>query len=183
MVWNAVSHDMGDGSRETFTRGVFGPRPSTLVVGIDHDTTQTLAATWDGTLDLEIDTRGLRYSFEVEGEDARRVAEEIRTGRCRGSSFTFTATAGVDDCWTTEADGTRLRTVHTATLGHITPCRRPAYPQTHVRLDERTARPPFVSTPAAAAARRQYEQTAARLDLDKLRRAHPLGALEVRDCA
>lgn len=190
MVWNAVSHPMGDGSRETFTRGVFGGSglDNVRMVGIDHDATQTLAATWDGTLDLEVDGRGLHYSFDVAGEEGRRVAEEIRAGRCRGSSFTFDHRPGLDDCWTTEADGSRLLNVHTATLGHICPCTRPAYPQTSVRVKETPVAALFTPPTAAqqqriAAARRQSEQTMARLNLDRLARVHPRGAAEVRDCA
>lgn len=132
-----------------------------------------------------MNARGLRYGFEVVGAEGRRVAEEIRSGRCRHSSFTFVCDPDVDVYWSRTADGTPLRTVVCASLGHISVCTRPAYRQTHVRVKERPAAAvsSFVSTPAAAAARRQYEQTAASLELDKLRRAHPRGALEVRDCA
>lgn len=61
---------------------------------LEHDSVLgELGRTWDGTLRLEVDRKGLRYEITPRdngpGDVVLFVADLIRRGRCRGSSFSF----------------------------------------------------------------------------------------------
>lgn len=89
-----------------------------------------------GTLSLEIDETGLKYTFEAPktalGDE---VLEGIRRGDISTSSFAFTVGA---DNWSKKDDGTYLRTIQSiGELFDVSPVYRAAYDATSVQVDTR----------------------------------------------
>ena len=85
----------------------------------------------EGTLQLTIDERGLRYDFDApETTWGNDVLELVRRGALRGSSFAFTAD---DVVYSQLPDGTRLRRVRKLSgLYDVSIVVDPAYTQTSV---------------------------------------------------
>lgn len=85
----------------------------------------------EGTLQLTIDERGLRYDFDApETTWGNDVLELVRRGDLRGSSFAFTAD---DVAYSQRPDGTRLRRVRKLSgLYDVSIVVEPAYTQTSV---------------------------------------------------
>lgn len=91
-----------------------------------------------GSLTLEIDERGLKYSFDAPNT---ALGDELLEGLKRGditvSSFAFTVADG-GDSWTKRADGTYLRTINSiGELFDVSPVYRAAYDATSVKVDSR----------------------------------------------
>lgn len=89
-----------------------------------------------GSLKLEIDERGLKYTFDAPmtalGDE---LLEGIRRGDISTSSFCFTTEA---DSWSKQADGTYLRTINKISeLFDVSPVYRAAYDATSVQVDSR----------------------------------------------
>ena len=76
---------------------------------INHDASLILARSTSGTLDLTVDEKGLRYSFEIpETSYGKDLAINLKNGNLNQSSFAFTV--GSDD-WTTDDNGNDIRTI------------------------------------------------------------------------
>jgi len=76
---------------------------------INHDASLILARSTAGTLDLSVDEKGLRYSFQIpETSYGKDLAINMKNGNLNQSSFAFTV--GSDD-WTTDEDGNDIRTI------------------------------------------------------------------------
>lgn len=85
----------------------------------------------NGSLTLQLDTKGLRYEFEAPktalGDE---LLENIRRGEVDQSSFAFTVEK---DTWEKKSDGTLKRTVHKiARLYDVSPVYNGAYSATSV---------------------------------------------------
>lgn len=96
------------------------------------------------SLTLEVDTKGLRYSFDAPktalGDE---LLENLRRGEVTESSFAFTV---AEDVWENKADGTKKRTIRKIEkLYDVSPVYSGAYSKTSVytrgadELDERRA--------------------------------------------
>lgn len=85
----------------------------------------------EGTLQLTIDERGLRYDFDApETTWGNDVLELVKRGDLRGSSFAFTAD---DVAYSQRPDGTRIRRVRKLSgLYDVSVVADPAYTQTSV---------------------------------------------------
>ena len=91
-----------------------------------------------GSLTLEIDERGLKYTFDAPNT---ALGDELLEGLKRGditvSSFAFTVADG-GDSWIKKDDGTYLRTINTISeLFDVSPVYRAAYDATSVKVDSR----------------------------------------------
>jgi HK97 family phage prohead protease len=103
----------------------------------NHDANYPLAR-YPGTLKLNVDEVGLRYEFPVPDTSyGRDLAANIRAGIVRGSSFSFTVPSG-GDAWTTE-NGRSLRVISRIdSLLDVSPTTFPAYPDTDVKVAQRS---------------------------------------------
>ena len=90
----------------------------------------------EGSLVLEVDERGLKYTFEAPNTSlGDELLEGIRRGDISTSSFAFTVGK---DTWTKRNDGTYLRTINKISqLFDVSPVYRAAYDSTSVKVDTR----------------------------------------------
>lgn len=136
-VFSKFSQNLG-GFVELIAPGAFDDvlsRSGNNVAGlVNHDPNWLLATTDSGTLDLSADTVGLAYAMMLDAADpdAVRAAAKVRTGKMRGSSFSFTVSDGGDE-WSLTPQGFPLRTIRTFSgLYDVGPVTFPAYKQTEV---------------------------------------------------
>ena len=103
----------------------------------NHDANYPLAR-YPGTLKMSVDDVGLRYEFPVPDTSyGRDLAANIRAGIVRGSSFSFTVPSG-GDSWAVE-DGRSLRVINRIdSLLDVSPTTFPAYPDTDVKVAQRS---------------------------------------------
>jgi HK97 family phage prohead protease len=103
----------------------------------NHDANYPLAR-YPGTLSLKVDEIGLRYEFPVPDTSyGRDIAANIRAGIVRGSSFSFTVPSG-GDSWAVE-EGRSVRTIQRIdSLLDVSPTTFPAYPDTDVKVAQRS---------------------------------------------
>jgi len=101
----------------------------------NHDNNFVMASEKSGTLTLEIDERGLKYSFEVpaSGVFYDQVYAPIQRGDIDQSSFAFTLDwTGKNDHWE-NIDGTVVRTIlNIDAVYDVSPVTYPAYQDTSV---------------------------------------------------
>lgn len=121
---------------EVVLPGAFEGRLEDDVVALfNHDQNMPLARSRNGqgTLKLEVDEIGLRYSFTLgEQSYAKDLAESIKRGDVSGSSFGFIVR---DDEYERKSDGGYIRRIKSISrLADISPVLTPAYPQTSVKL-------------------------------------------------
>lgn len=90
----------------------------------------------EGSLRLEIDDKGLKYSFDAPNTAlGDELLEGIKRGDITTSSFCFTAD---QDNWEKLPDGTYLRTIiKISELFDVSPVYRAAYDATSVQVDSR----------------------------------------------
>ena len=146
IVFNQWSEVMYDNVARRFFREKIAPESVTddlinrsdIKAVIEHDRTRLLARRnkGKGTLKLEIDERGLRYTFDAPNtSDGDYAVEMVSRGDIDGSSFKFSAIQGKDDSWEKQADGIWERTIHNFRfLADVTITTDPAYSQTDVSV-------------------------------------------------
>ena len=90
----------------------------------------------EGSLVLEIDDKGLKYTFEAPNTSlGDELLEGIRRGDISTSSFAFTVEK---DTWSKRSDGSYLRTINKINqLFDVSPVYRAAYDSTSVKADVR----------------------------------------------
>lgn len=103
----------------------------------NHDANYPLAR-YPGTLKMSVDEVGLRYEFKVPNTTyGRDLAENIKAGIVRGSSFSFQIAPGGED-WSME-DGRSVRTVtRVGSLIDVGPVTFPAYPDADAKVAKRS---------------------------------------------
>ena len=89
-----------------------------------------------GSLTLEVDEKGLRYSFEAPNTSlGDELLEGLKRGDISASSFAFKVG---EDKWTKRNDGSYLRTINTIErMFDVSPVYRAAYDATTVSVDTR----------------------------------------------
>jgi HK97 family phage major capsid protein/HK97 family phage prohead protease len=133
----ALSEDLG-GFREKITPGAFDKsleNNADIRALWDHNTSQPLARTTNGSLKVSSDKRGLRVEIELpEGvsyaDDLRQL---VRSGVVNQMSFGFLVPPG-GDTWDKDEDGNALRTLNSIDLHEVSVVSIPAYPDTTVAL-------------------------------------------------
>jgi len=133
----ALSEDLG-GFREKISPGAFDKslesNPDIRALW-DHNTSQPLARTTNGSLKVSSDKRGLRVEIDLpEGvsyaDDLRQL---VRSGVVNQMSFGFLVPPG-GDAWYKDEDGNALRTLNRIDLHEVSVVSIPAYPDTTVAL-------------------------------------------------
>ena len=97
---------------------------------INHDESLILARSTSGTLQLSVDEKGLRYSFDIpETSYGKDLAINMKNGNINQSSFAFTIAENGDE-WSTDEDGNDIRTITKIDrLYDVSPVSFPAYQQ------------------------------------------------------
>ena len=136
-VFNSRSLDLG-GFQEIIAPGAFDGviERSDVKALLDHDPKRGILArsrNGQGSLQLSVDERGLRYEFDAPHTNlGDEVVEGLKRGDYSQSSFAFTVE---DETWTKEEDGTYLRTINKiGGLYDISIVANPAYTDTSVAL-------------------------------------------------
>lgn len=124
--FDRLSEDLG-GFRERTERGVFSRSldENDVVALWQHDQADPIGRMSNGLLDLEEDTRGLRFAIPGEAFSERQL-EKIKDGTVKSMSFGFTT---IEDRWE-KKDGENVRTLVDVDLMEVSPVTFPAYPTT-----------------------------------------------------
>lgn len=131
-VFGRYSQNLG-GFVEVIERGAFSDvvgRDATVAL-FNHDPDNLLGTIASGTLTIAEDDIGLRYSVALDPSDpdAQRVMAKARTGKLRGSSFSFSLGEDGDE-WTHTEQGFPLRRIRSAgvvSMPDVGPVTFPAY--------------------------------------------------------
>ena len=136
-VFNSRSLDLG-GFQEIIAPGAFDGviERSDVKALLDHNAERGILArsrNGKGSLSLELDERGLKYSFDAPHTNlGDEVVEGLKRGDYSQSSFAFTVES---ESWTKEADGSYLRTItKIGGLYDVSIVANPAYTDTSVAL-------------------------------------------------
>jgi HK97 family phage prohead protease len=110
-----------------FTRAL-KEQPHPVVALWNHDPNFVLGSTRSGTLAVNTDDEGMRYSVEVpETQLGRDLSTLIARGDVWGSSFAFVIG---EESWDKDEDGTALRSVVSVKgIYDVSPVLQPAYEQ------------------------------------------------------
>lgn len=129
-VFNKRSQNLG-GFVEQVAPGAFNKSvkdKSPVFARFNHDSSLLLGTVEAGTLRLETDRTGLRYTVDLPDTSAGRDVKELAArGDLRYSSFAFQT---MDDRWDADGDGTPLRTLLSVRLIDVAPVTDPAYRDT-----------------------------------------------------
>ncbi len=133
-VFNELSEDLG-GFKEKIAPGAFTETIETQDIRAlwNHENDLVLGRTSSGTLELKEDDTGLAFSNQPPDTTwFRDRLVSIKRKDVTGASFGFFTDS---DEWSTEKDGTRVRTLKKVTLLEVSPgVTFPAYPQADVAL-------------------------------------------------
>lgn len=136
-VFNSRSLDLG-GFQEIIAPGAFDGviERSDVKALLDHSAERGILArsrNGKGSLSLELDERGLKYSFDAPHTNlGDEVVEGLKRGDYSQSSFAFTVES---ESWTKEEDGSYLRTINKiGNLYDVSIVANPAYTDTSVAL-------------------------------------------------
>ena len=136
-VFNERSVDLG-GFQEIIAPGAFDGviERSDVKCYLDHNPEKGILArsrNGKGSLSLELDERGLKYSFDAPHTNlGDEVVEGLKRGDYSQSSFAFTVES---ETWSKEEDGTYLRTINKiGGLYDVSIVANPAYEGTSVAL-------------------------------------------------
>lgn len=144
LVFNKQT-DMGYFIEEIDSRSLDDADITDVVALFNHDENMPLARTGSvNNLMLTVDNVGLKYEFKAMNEDGEKVAENIKLGIIRGSSFAFTTKSAE---WTENIDnnGKSLRKITSIEkIYDVSPVINPAYNDTSVFarcMPQKTAAP------------------------------------------
>lgn len=140
IVFNSESNDLGGFKEVIEPRALDGVlEKSDILCLLNHNEDKGVLARSNkgtGSLTLEIDDIGLRYSFDAPNTAlGDELLEGLRRGDITNSSFSFIVNK---DNWTKKEDGTYLRTIISIKeLFDVSPVYFPAYNSTSVKVDKR----------------------------------------------
>lgn len=140
IVFNSDSNDLGGFIERINPDSLSGVvEKSDVLCLLNHNEDRGVLARsnkGEGSLTLEIDEIGLKYSFEAPNTAlGDELLEGIRRGDISTSSFAFTVEK---DSWSKLEDGTYLRTINSINeLFDVSPVYRAAYDATSVKADSR----------------------------------------------
>jgi len=134
-----LAHPRVNRFRETITRSAIEKAIASnpdIIAAFDHNPSALLARTSNGTLRLAVDDRGLKMEADLpDTTTARDTMELIRSGLVTGQSFRMLVT---DDHWE-RRNGEVFREVRSCQILEVGPVVSPAYPQTSITAEQRSA--------------------------------------------
>lgn len=138
VVFNSQSEDLGfyeTINPSAITEDVL--KRSDVFCLFNHDQDKVLARSKYGTgsLQLQLDERGLKYTFQAPNTDlGNELLEYLKRGDIESSSFAFVVSADEgSEVWETRADGRQYRTIlKIDELFDVSPVFNPAYSSTSV---------------------------------------------------
>lgn len=133
-VFNRLSQNLGGFVERVdpaaFNKSIADQVP--VLARYNHDDNHLLGTTEAGTLTLEVDGTGLRYSVPLpDTSSGRDVRELARRGDVRYSSFAFRT---ISDDWDVTPEGFPMRTLLAVQLVDVAPVNNPAYRDTSTGL-------------------------------------------------
>lgn len=140
VVFNSESRDLGGFTEVIQPNALEGViDKSDILCLLNHNEDKGVLARSNkgtGSLTLEVDDIGLRYSFEAPNTSlGDELLEGLKRGDISNSSFAFTVGS---DTWTKKEDGSYLRTINTIKqIFDVSPVYFPAYDATTVKADTR----------------------------------------------
>lgn len=140
IVFNSDSNDLGGFTERINPDALNGViERSDVLCLLNHNEDRGVLARCnkgDGSLLLQIDEIGLRYSFEAPNTAlGDELLEGLKRGDISTSSFAFTVEK---DSWSKNEDGSYLRTINSISeLFDVSPVYRAAYDATSVKVDAR----------------------------------------------
>ena len=140
IVFNSDSNDLGGFTERINPDALNGVvEKSDVLCLLNHNEDRGVLARsnkGEGSLTLEIDEIGLKYSFEAPNTAlGDELLEGLRRGDISTSSFAFTVEK---DSWSKNEDGSYLRTINSISeLFDVSPVYRAAYDATSVKVDAR----------------------------------------------
>lgn len=140
IVFNSDSNDLGGFIERIDPNSLDGVvEKSDVLCLLNHNEDRGVLARsnkGEGSLTLEIDEIGLKYTFEAPNTAlGDELLEGIRRGDISTSSFAFTVGK---DSWSKMENGTYLRTINSINeLFDVSPVYRAAYDATSVKADNR----------------------------------------------
>lgn len=140
VVFQSESNDLGGFKEVIDSRALDGIiEKSDVLCLLNHNEDKGVLARSNkgtGSLTLEVDEKGLKYSFEAPNTAlGDEVLEGIRRGDISASSFAFTVES---DSWEKRENGSYLRTIRSISqLFDVSPVYSPAYSATSVKADTR----------------------------------------------
>ena len=140
VVFNSESRDLGGFTEVIEPSALEGVlATSDILCLLNHNEDKGVLARSNkgtGSLTLEVDDIGLRYSFEAPNTNlGDELLEGIRRGDISASSFAFKVG---EDKWTKRNDGSYLRTIsNIEKMFDVSPVYRAAYDATTVNVDTR----------------------------------------------
>lgn len=140
IVFNSDSNDLGGFTERINPDALNGVvEKSDVLCLLNHNEDRGVLARsnkGEGSLTLEIDEIGLKYSFEAPNTAlGDELLEGLRRGDISTSSFAFTVEK---DSWSKNEDGSYLRTINSISeLFDVSPVYRAAYDATSVKVDSR----------------------------------------------
>ena len=140
VVFNSESRDLGGFTEVIEPTALEGVVPkSDVLCLLNHNEDKGVLARCKfgvGSLTLEVDDIGLRYSFEAPNTNlGDELLEGLKRGDINASSFAFKVG---EDRWTKRNDGSYLRTISIINeLFDVSPVYRAAYDATTVSVDTR----------------------------------------------
>ena len=140
LVFESESKDLG-GFTEVISRNALDGvlEDSDVLALLNHDVGRGVLARWrgeEGSLKLEIDKKGLRYSFDAPNTSlGDELLEGLQRGDISQSSFAFTVEK---ESWEKLGDGRYLRTIEKIKkIYDVSPVYNPAYDATSVVYNSR----------------------------------------------
>lgn len=140
VVFNSESRDLGGFTEVIQPNALEGVvDKSDILCLLNHNEDKGVLARSNkgtGSLTLEVDDIGLRYSFEAPNTSlGDELLEGLKRGDISTSSFAFRVGS---DTWTKKEDGSYLRTINTIEqIFDVSPVYFPAYDATSVKIDKR----------------------------------------------
>lgn len=133
---------------------------SDILCLMNHDERRGVLARYrmgEGSLKLEVDEKGLKYSFDAPNTPlGDELIESLKRGDISESSFAFTVD---DDNWERKEDGSYVRTIlKFERLYDVSPVYYPAYEDTSVALRSIEALKEAETKAATKKAEREFEE-------------------------
>lgn len=107
-----------------------------LISAVNHDVKgKVIGKRSKGTLEVEIDSKGLKYRVKVPNTTlGKDTIEDVRNGNLEGSSFMFLEDSKMESIWDTTTNPVQRTITRFSKVVELGPVTIPAYPDTSAAL-------------------------------------------------